>query len=109
MSEYSVREEFKKVLDLWKKISIPVSNSDSKKQIIDKLKDLMKRKEPLIISYGCGNAADKLHFIIAELRNKNVFSGKYLPWSKNNVFYGMLHYVCICYEIEGCIETPLSS
>jgi len=109
LSQYAVKQEVDKILNLWKKVSIPVSNADTKEKIISNIENVMKLKENLIVIYACGKAADKAQLVVAELYKKQIFSGKYVPWSKNDIFYGMLHYVCLCYSVEDFGESPLAS
>lgn len=110
LSQYAIQTEFEKILNLWRKVSVPVSNKAPEAELVSRIKDVIRLKEDVVIIYGCGHAAEKAQILIAKLIKENFFSeNNYLPWSKNNVFYGVLHYVCLAYYIEKGFSTPLSS
>jgi hypothetical protein len=110
LSKYAIQNEFKKVLDLWGKISVPVSNSDPQKQIIENINQVVNLKEGIVVIYGCGHAAEKAQIVIAKLIKEKFFQkNNYIPWSKNNLFYDIPHYTCFCHYLEKGFNNALSS
>jgi hypothetical protein len=105
-----LRSEFEDILQLWRKVSVPISNSDTKEKIIEDITTVIKLREKLLVIYACGHATSKAQLIIAQLTKEKFFSkNKYLPWSKNNTLSGIAHYVCMCYLIDEFSSSPLDA
>lgn len=111
LSKLTVREEFEKIVKLWEKVAIPVSNSDRNTKIEKSIKNIVtENKEPIFFVYAAGSACYKAEIVVAKLRNEKLFNGMYFPWCKVRLIGKAIkieHFLAVFYKVEGGYDTHL--
>ena len=107
MSKSALQREFQKLLDKWKEISICVDKDTTQSFLKSEIKLRMKKEYAQIIVYGAGRASHVAHRVIADMKNKQKFSGRYLDWSKNIPFSEKdIQFICFLYSLNFGVDTP---
>ncbi|HII15281.1 MAG TPA: hypothetical protein HA362_03125 [Nanoarchaeota archaeon] len=106
LSDYAIREEFKRILRIWQEIGVPVKKEDNETTIKNNIQSLITKKVPIIIVYASESAVPRAHLAIADLSNKKVFVGKYILWSKNLTLSGFNQFLGLLYASDTGLDSP---
>jgi len=106
LSKYAVSLEFEKIQELWQEASVGIKKDETVEQAEEKIMNKVKKLLPLVIAYASQTAVIIAQSAVANIRNKGICQGKYLPWSKNLVYCDLEQYLCIFYKVGGEFETP---